>query len=144
MCQNILTRIENEFIINSKKINGAKIFILGFAFKGRPATSDMRDSSTIDLVNLLLSKKANLYGNDPLVKKSEISSLGVIHASLDEGFKNADAVIIMTNHIEYEQIDIDKLVKTMNKPAILMDGWQLFNSEILIQNNGIKYMSIGS
>lgn len=144
MCQNILTRIENEFIINSKKINGAKIFILGFAFKGRPATSDMRDSSTIDLVNLLLSRKANLYGNDPLVKKSEISSLGVIHASLDEGFKNADAVIIMTNHIEYEQIDIDKLVKTMNKPAILMDGWQLFNSEILIQNNGIKYMSIGS
>ena len=50
----------------------------------------------------------------------------------------------MTNHIEYEHIDIDKLVKTMNKPAILMDGWQLFNSEILSKNTGIKYISIGS
>ena len=125
-------------------MKGSKIFILGFSFKAKPATSDMRDSSTIDLVNSLLPKKAILYGNDPLVNKSEISSLGIIHTSLDEGFKNADAVIIMTNHIEYEHIDIDKLVKTMNKPAILMDGWQLFNSEILSKNTGIKYMSIGS
>jgi len=144
MCQNIISRLEKELNFHSKKLEGAKILILGFAFKGRPATSDIRDSSTIDLVKILLSKKAILHGHDPLVNESEIISLGVNYTTLDAGFNNADAAIIMTNHVEYEKIDINILLKKMNKPSVLIDGWQLFNSEIVYQHSGIKYMSIGS
>jgi len=57
-------------------ICASKIFIMGFAFKGEPETSDMRFSTTIDLVNYLKPFCSKLYGYDAVVSKEKIESLG--------------------------------------------------------------------
>ena len=42
-----------DVCLNSSKSCFLKSYILGFAFKGKPETSDMRDSPSIDMVKEL-------------------------------------------------------------------------------------------
>lgn len=126
--------------IKSHKRDEIKIFIIGFAFKGEPETSDMRNSPTVDILNLILANKNfNVYGYDPIVLKGEIEKLGIIGCSLREGFKNADCVLIMNNHRSYRDMDILGLIELMNKPALLFDGWQIFPQEEIERVEGIIY-----
>lgn len=108
-------------------VKNPKLFILGFAFKGRPVTSDMRGSTTIQLVEKLRKETKNIYGYDPAVKRSEITALKVKHVSdLKKGFEGADAVIIMNNNPIFEELNIRNLLTSTNKPCFLFDTWGLY------------------
>ncbi len=130
----------NKFTITHKPRKRVKIFVIGFSFKGEPETSDVRGSTTIDLIKLLKRRKNwRLYGYDPIVSRKEVEKEGVIGCSLAEGFKNADCVLIMNNHCSYEDMDILGLLGSMNKPAILFDCWNLFPKEEIERVEGIIY-----
>ena len=58
--------VQAELSALFKNLENARVLVLGFAFKGRPETSDMRDSPTVDLVNALKAKGAIVLGHDPL------------------------------------------------------------------------------
>lgn len=103
------------------------VFVLGFAFKGKPVTSDTRDSPTTTVVEDLQKAGCTVIGYDPVVPTEHLASLNVNPASIEEGFKRADLVIIMTNHPEFESLPIDTLVGSMTKPSALLDGWHLFD-----------------
>ena len=47
--RNIVERYEKTFQNDDLDIKIEKIFIIGFAFKGNPETSDLRDSTTLAL-----------------------------------------------------------------------------------------------
>lgn len=105
-----------------------KVLILGFAFKGRPVTSDMRGSTTIPLVKKLQKTTKNIYGYDPAVKHSDITGLKVKHApDLKKGFEGADAVIVMNNNPAFEELNIRQLLSLANKPCFLFDTWGLYS-----------------
>ena len=55
MIYNLFSRIKRKLKL-LKKNKDCKIFITGFAFKGSPETSDMRSSTTLDLLHLLKKK----------------------------------------------------------------------------------------
>ena len=132
------------FLREKGKDKGSKLFIVGFAFKGRPETSDMRDSPTLDLVSEL--KKfgyTNVCGYDPVVPKSEVEQLGVSFEEVENGFTNADAVIIMNNHISYAKFDIYALLEKMNKPSIFFDGWHLFPPDDIMSVEGVSLSGLG-
>ncbi len=127
-----------------KDITKAKIFVVGFAFKGEPETSDLRDSTTIWFINKLKKHKVkNLWGYDPIVKKEDISNLGVKPCSLEQGFKNADAVFFMNNHKSYLSLNLSLLLEFMNDPSYFFDGWNIFNSNDVISFPGVTYSGIG-
>lgn len=144
MVRHILAKMNRFYDRAGKKVLYSKIFILGFAFKGVPETSDTRDSTTIDLVKDLLPAGAKLYGYDPVVPVEEISSFGVTPASIKEGFKGADCVMIMNNHESYAKLDIYSLLATMKKPAYFFDGWSLFEKEAVERVNSVTYDSVSS
>ena len=118
------------------------VFVLGFAFKGNPETSDMRDSPTIDLVEHLQKKGARVFGHDPLVGKKELLSLKAEPTSIKEGISVSDAVIIMTNHSYYSDIDFVSIVGERDSPLVLFDGWTLFKPEDFKGNKNIRHLSI--
>ena len=125
-----------------------KIFILGFAFKGKPETSDIRNSPTLTLVNDLknIYSENILFGYDPLVSSSEIEQLGVKYCNVEEGFKNSDCVIIMNNNNSFLSLDLTKLLETVSKPVVFVDCWNMFRKTILKINNSkqdIIYTGIG-
>ncbi|MEK7590515.1 MAG: nucleotide sugar dehydrogenase [Patescibacteria group bacterium] len=133
-----------KFIKNHKAtIKNPKILILGFAFKGRPETSDMRGSTTIPLVKKLQKEVRNIYGYDPVVKRSDITPLKVKYISdLKKGFEDADAVIIMNNNPAFETLNIRALLSLSNKPCFLFDTWGLYGKEEIQKVRGIEYKKL--
>jgi nucleotide sugar dehydrogenase len=136
-------RVTHELEKSGKKLADAEVLVLGFAFKGKPETSDMRDSPTLDLVRVLQERGARVRGHDPLVPPEEIAALGVRVCAIDEGFRGADAVIVMLNHSAYEEMDIAGLLELARKPVVVVDGWHIFNPDDLAELPGVTYRCIG-
>jgi nucleotide sugar dehydrogenase len=129
---------------NEKRV---KIFLMGFAYKGYPETSDMRGSPTVDVLKILKSKLKNkvvFYGYDPVAKREEIEGLDVTCVPSKEGFKNAQAVLILNNNPEFAKIDIFSLLETMTRPGLLFDGWHFFLPQEVKKIKGISYQGMGA
>ncbi len=136
-------KVLNRLAALGKNVCASKIFIMGFAFKGEPETSDMRFSTTIDLVNYLKPFCSRLYGYDAVVSKDMIESSGVRSCSISEGFKDADVVIIMNSHVSHKNINIKKITGVSKKPLIFIDCWNLYEKQKIAKYKNIIYSSVG-
>lgn len=121
----------------------AKVFVVGFAFKGWPETSDMRDSSTLDLVKHLAEVGASIRGFDPVIEGGTLGTVsGVEPCSLAEGFEGADCVFVMTNHPSCEDWDLYTLLESMRKPGLFFNGWHMFRADDVCRVQGVSYSSV--
>ncbi len=142
-----------------------KIVILGFSFKAD--TNDTRESPAIYIAKDLLEEGANLVIHDPKVDQKQIEfELGIGMSctsieknivlsekkrqnnwqyanSIENAIENADAVVIITNWIEYKNLNWKNLYKKMRKPAWLFDTRSLININD-IKNIGINIWQIGT
>ncbi len=137
-------RIENLLSSVGKTLTDAKLFFIGFAFKGHPQTSDTRDSTSLWVVERF--KRAgvrNLWGFDPLVNETEIKSFGVKPCSIEDGFRDADVVFMLNNHSSYAHLRLHELLGTMNQPGVFFDGWHIFRPSDIRAQPGIMYAGIG-
>jgi UDP-N-acetyl-D-mannosaminuronic acid dehydrogenase len=133
----------NNMLNSIGKNKSAKIFVLGFGFKGKPETDDVRGSPTITLVSALKNfGYSNIFGFDPVVKPEVIKSLKAFPVNVEEGFNGADCIIFANNHNFFNSLDIEFLIGKMNKPAVFFDCWQIFPPKIIIRSN-IVYGGIG-
>ena len=142
MVDHIIRQIKNYSNKNGKKLSTLKIFIIGFAFKGEPETSDVRQSTAIDLVGKISKFNNNIWGYDPVVQKAIMSKIDIRNTNIKNGFKNADVVIIMNNHNSYLKLDIYSLINTMKKPSYLFDGWSMFNNKSLDDIDTLTYATL--
>jgi len=128
----------------NKDITSSKIFIMGFAFKGNPRTSDLRDSTTLSFVNYLKNNSVNsIYGFDFEVSQEDLKFLDINLCSIDEGFKNADAVFLMNNHRKYAELPLDELLISTNKPVLIFDSWNILRSSPVRLNSNVVYAGVG-
>ena len=131
-------------LIKLKKNKSSKIFITGFAFKGSPETSDIRNSTTLSLLNMFKKDKfKNIWGHDFKLEKNQIKKLGIKPCNLKNGFNKSDAVLIMNNNKRYEDTNILALLKSTKKPLLFYDSWQLFDPLEMKNLKGIIYASVG-
>lgn len=135
----VAEKIHRFFERNELDTEGKKLFIIGFAFKGQPDTSDMRHSTTLDLLPHLREAGFELHGYDPVVKPEEIENLGIQAVGLEEGFRDAAAVLVMNNHGSYPDLDLFSLVSSMEKPGLFFDAWHLFLRREVEQIEGVEY-----
>lgn len=136
-------KVLNRLAALGKNVCASKIFIMGFAFKGEPETSDMRFSTTIDLVNYLKPFCSRLYGYDAVVSKDLIESMDVKCCSIEEGFRDADVVIIMNSHEKHKNLKINKLADASCHPLIFIDCWNLYDKQEIAKYDNIIYSSVG-
>jgi UDP-N-acetyl-D-mannosaminuronic acid dehydrogenase len=140
----IVERVRDTFSSMGKDLSDAKIFLVGFAFKGEPETSDLRDSTSLWLLEALKKYSNNIYGYDPLVEGKDLTPLGVkACATLEEGFSGADAVLFLNNHRSYLQLNPAEICSKMNKPGIFYDSWRMFERDSFKEIEGVTYMSVG-
>ncbi len=125
-----------------KKIFNSKIFIMGLAFKGDPKTSDLRSSTSLDFINLFPNKK-NLYVYDPMIYKTDLKRHHLKSVDLKKGFYKTDAVIILNNNKNFQDIDLRNLMNKMNKPSIFIDAWRIFDPHEIKQIKGVLYGGLG-
>ena len=98
--------------LNSKKkaVNGSKILVLGLAYK--KDVDDIRESPSIELIEMLQNLGAKVDYNDPFVPKTSKQrehNLGMASKKLTPAMlKSYDCVLIATDHTEY---DYDTIVR---------------------------------
>ncbi|HTY79123.1 MAG TPA: nucleotide sugar dehydrogenase [Candidatus Bathyarchaeia archaeon] len=121
-----------------------KVLITGFAFKGRPATEDVRGSAAIPVMRRLQSSRIEVWGHDFVTPEKVIADLGAHACTLEDGFEGADAVIIMNNHPGYQSAGIPALARRLRAPALLFDSWGLFTPEAFRDVRDLHYGTLGA
>lgn len=102
-----------------------RIAILGLAFKGRPATSDVRGSLAKEFAEEFARRwpDAEILGWDPLVPEDAARSLPLRPVPLDEA-ATADLVLLQTNHVDFSGEDFRAtLIDRLPAGAALIDLW---------------------
>jgi len=114
----------------------ARIAMLGAAYKG--GVDDTRESPAKYIVKELLGKGASVVVYDPYT----VESFGAERAhSLEEAVKNADVVVVVTDHPEFKNIDLDKIA-ALAKHRIIVDGRRVIEPHQATKY-GFKYYGIG-
>lgn len=107
----VVSKTVDELNRKRKSIKGAKILVLGIAYK--KDVDDQRESPSLKIISLLQEKGANVSYNDPFVPESkghrDYPGLKLKSTPLTEKMlRTCDAVIISTAHSQY---DYDWIVK---------------------------------
>ncbi len=141
MPQHVISLIESIFKEMNKKISNSRILVLGFAFKGKPETDDMRYSPTLPILEYLKNKSVDVVGYDPMVPQEKIKNLGIKFEE-PELIENVDCILIMNNNSKYLEIDFKKIKQNSKEPVGIMDGWQLLDVSY-IKDLGFIYRGVG-
>ncbi len=126
---------------------GAKVALLGMAFKGVPATDDLRGSMSIRVLEELLRLRPDVqvHAYDPVITPGELARLvsGVIPSgSLIEAVRGSAVVIIANNHPALAELLPAALKEVMKVNGFVYDYWNHF-SNLSGAELGTTYFAVG-
>ena len=126
-------------------VKSKEIAVLGFSFKKN--TSDIRESSAIDICSILIQGEAKLRIYDPQVPEVAIqrvlaSDSVKVAKSAYECILKTHAVVVLTEWDEFKNLDFELIYQTMQKPAFIFDGRNILNQEELVKR-GFRVFAIG-
>jgi UDPglucose 6-dehydrogenase len=123
-------------------VRGQRIGILGLSYK--PNTDDLREAPSLEIVEALLKKGAEVTVYDPVAmpKAKHLLNGGVATARDAYGAaRNADAVAVVTEWNQFRSLDLKRLKTTMRRPVIV-DGRNIWEPERM-RDLGFVYRGIG-
>ncbi len=136
MPHHVVKMVENALKIYEIEISKSTLLILGVTYKAN--VSDTRYSPAKKIISDLRDKANKVLVYDPLSKENfgaeKISDIW-------EGLSSSDALILVTDHEEFKNLDLSKIKTTMKNP-ILIDTRRLFDSK-KAEQAGIHYFSVG-
>jgi UDP-N-acetyl-D-mannosaminuronic acid dehydrogenase len=121
---------------------GARLAVLGWAYKGWPPTDDMRGAPIAVMLPIFRAAGLDLRGHDYLVAPEVIRGLGATPVSAEAAWEGADAVLVITNHPEYAKLDLPARLAVMHRPAVLFDSWRILDEETA-RRASVRYAGIG-
>jgi UDPglucose 6-dehydrogenase len=124
------------------KLENKAIGIWGLSFK--PKTNDIRESSSLFLINMLLKNKVKVKAYDPAAMDETKKLLGSRISYSDDQYDavtGVDAMAIMTEWSEFQLPDFEKISSLM-KGKTIFDGRNIYNPEEL-RKKGFTYYGIG-
>lgn len=140
------------FIVDQIKSRGLgqapRIALLGMAFKGRPATDDLRGSMSLKVLSLLQAAlpTAQITVYDPVIAPdvlvTNLSGVRVV-SSLVQAITQAHVTIIANNHPELGQQSPIALQRLMEPAAFIYDYWNHF-SDLSDAELGSSYFAVGN
>ncbi|WP_433201869.1 nucleotide sugar dehydrogenase [Dactylosporangium sp. CS-047395] len=120
---------------------GARLAVLGWAYKGWPATDDMRGTPIAAMMPVFAEAGLTVLGHDPLVADNVIRQYGGEPTSLDKAFSDADAVLVINDHPDYRAIRAESVLGA-SKPLFVFDSWRILD-EAALTRAGVRYAGIG-
>jgi UDPglucose 6-dehydrogenase len=125
-----------------ENLAGKRFAIWGLAFK--PKTDDMREAPSVEIIEGLLKRGAQVAVHDPealgqakLVFGDRVS----YHRVNYEALEGADALVIVTEWNEFRRPDFARMKQLLKSPLIF-DGRNLYEPEVMRQH-GFTYLPIG-
>lgn len=142
MHQHIVDQVLKELIRIGKNPKESQVFICGLAFKGNPETGDVRNSTAIDIAEILKTNVKSLIGYDPIAVKNEIEEFGILPIDFEQGLKNSDVIMFLNNHKSFEKINVFEMTRALNENPIIYDGWNLFRKEEILSTKPSTYIGL--
>jgi UDP-N-acetyl-D-mannosaminuronic acid dehydrogenase len=120
---------------------GARLAVLGWAYKGWPPTDDMRGTAVASMMPVFAEAGITVLGHDPMVTNEVIRAYGGEPISLDKAFTEADGVLIINDHPDYRAIQPDAVLSGA-KPLFIYDSWRILD-EPAVRAAGVRYAGLG-
>ncbi|MEH2510979.1 UDPglucose 6-dehydrogenase [Nitrobacteraceae bacterium AZCC 1564] len=122
-------------------LRGKTIGVLGLTFK--PETDDMREAPSIPLVTGLLDHGAQVRAYDPVGMDQAKHELPDIFYCEDpyECAKGADALVIVTEWVQFRALDLARLKREMASPVVV-DLRNIYRRDEM-EELGFVYESVG-
>lgn len=122
----------------NKKVNGAKVALLGVTFK--EDCPDTRNTKVVDIINEVKEYGIDIIVTDPVSNKNELlEEYGIELIEFNE-INNVDAIILAVSHKEYREMSIEDFNKLYSKNNILDEvaaTKEEFEKKVLIDVKGI-------
>ncbi|MFI3314597.1 MAG: UDP-glucose/GDP-mannose dehydrogenase family protein [Rikenellaceae bacterium] len=124
------------------ELQGKKIAIWGLSFK--PETDDMREATSLVVINLLKEAGCIVKAFDPVSMeecKRRIGDVVEYGNDIYDTALDADAILLLTEWKQFRMPSWGVLKKTMNKPLII-DGRNIYDYNE-VKEQGFDYFCIG-
>jgi len=120
-----------------KNLKNSKIAVLGTAYKAD--VDDSRGSPSKPIIQKLIKHGAKVYAFDPYCKET----FGAEKVeSLKQALEKADCTIILTDHAEFKNLNLQQIKALMNSNPVIIDGKRIVNSQEA-ERLGFFYYGIG-
>lgn len=136
----LFEKLMNRFQGN---IKGKTFAIWGLSFK--PNTDDMREAPSLVIIDKILKAGGKVKAFDPIAMTETKHIIGnIIEYSKNEyaALENSDALLIVTEWIDFRSPDFDKIKKALINP-IVFDGRNIYDSKEL-NELGFEHYGIGT
>ena len=125
-----------------------RISVLGMAFKGVPATDDLRGAMSLRVIDAIRAKApaAALTVFDPVCNRDQLAAVGpnaTIADTLDVAVANANVVIIANNHPGLAALRPRNMLQRMAPDGFIYDYWNHF-SDLRPYELGPSYFAVGN
>jgi len=123
------------------------ITLMGLAFKGQPATDDLRGTMARPILAALRETfaGAEFRGYDAVVSLEGVAGFGLSpRATLAEAFSGSNLTLILNNHLVFSSMPLEDHAALMARPGLIYDFWNCFTASALHLPTGIGYMALGS
>ena len=127
-----------QLIQANKKVNGARIGIMGVTFKAN--CPDVRNSKVLELIEYLNEYEIDTIVYDPVADQNELKNKNQIELNQKEDLYNLDVVIFAVAHNQFKEISISEIDEFFNSDSkILIDVKSIFDQEKVEDNNYIYW-----
>lgn len=117
------------------------IAIWGLSFKEN--TDDIRESPSMDIIEMMLSRGAKVRAYDPAAAdraRDLLPKVDILGNPYD-AVEGADALCVITPWNEFKQANMGRVVEIMRNP-VLLDGRNLYSPEAM-RELGFTYVGVG-
>ena len=110
--------IKLENLIDTN-IKDKKIAVLGLSFKAN--TDDVRESSSIDMIEFIINKGGVVRAYDPIANASmsKLFENILYFDDVYDAIEGTDALVVMTEWNEFRALDLPRIKNIMKHPCIL-------------------------
>ncbi|WP_206483101.1 UDP-glucose/GDP-mannose dehydrogenase family protein [Thalassotalea sp. G2M2-11] len=125
-------------------LSGKTIALWGLSFK--PQTDDMREASSIVLMNALWEAGANVQAYDPEAMEECQRIFGhredlALMGTKESALKGADALVVCTEWSQFRAPDFQLIAQSLSH-NVIVDGRNLYDPQLL-KARGFAYYAIG-
>lgn len=138
MPQHVFGLLADSLNDNEKSVKNSKIVVLGLSYKEN--VGDDRESPSEQLINELKHYQAQVTIVDPYIEETQV--YGTLESDLYQALEDADAMVLMTAHQEFRDLDFQKAKKLMKIP-IIVDARRIYDPEKL-REMGFIYSGVGA
>ena len=114
----LTNNLQSELLISKfiEKFKPKVLGILGLSFK--PDTDDIRESKSIEIINVVKRQNLKLLVFDPLVKKIPNLNENCFQNSALDVIQQCDALVIATNWSEFKKVEIFEAINQKKCPLL--------------------------